>query len=146
MRLQKGFAMRVLTVAALLTVIVPGALAAQGSCVVPADTVAQVLLRNVRALASRPDAPYADARARGGIPLTDPTAVTYVTDERVCGRIAQAVAAEAQKAGRTPSNRVRAVKLGDLFVAQDPSVTFQGGPVTYYVTKTYKVARHFGGA
>ena len=132
-------------IAVLLTVGVPGTISAQGSCVAPTDTVAQLLLRNVRALASRPDVPYPDARARAGIPLTDPTTVTYVVDERVCARIAQAIAANAQNAGGAPSNRVRAVKLGDLFVAQDPAVTFNSGPMTYHLTKAYKVHRRYGG-
>jgi hypothetical protein len=119
-------------------------LSAQSYCVAASDTTAQVLLANSRTLASSPDVPYAEARARGGVPLTAASSVTYVTDERVCQRIAQAIADDAVKAGRRASNRVRVIKIGDVFVAQDPALTFNASPLTYYLTKAYKVTRRIG--
>jgi hypothetical protein len=134
---------RALAIAGLL-IGAPGWLSAQTYCVSPSDTTAQGLLAGARALASRTNASYVDARARGGITFMSAANVTYVVDERTCQRIAQALAADAQSVGKPSSNRVRAVRIGEVFMAQDPVLGRDGDPYTYHLTKAYKVMRRIG--
>jgi hypothetical protein len=130
--------------ASALVAAAPATLSAQTYCVATSDSVSQVLLSSVRMYASSSDPVYAAARARNGIVLTAASNVTLVTDERVCQRISQSVSASALQSGYAPVNRVRAVKVGDMFIAQDPGVKWNQSDLTFYVTKPYKVTRRVG--
>ncbi len=133
---------RLLTMGIAAAVATP--LRAQPACVAASDSVSVALLRGVRVFASSAAAAYVEARTRNGVARTSASHVTYVTDERICRRIARSVSAAAAQAGYTPTVRVRAVKVGDVFVAQDPGVTWSRSPLTFYLTKAFTVTRRVG--
>lgn len=134
--------LRALTLA--LAAVAPPSLRARPSCVAASDSVSVAFLSSIRVFASSADPVYVDARTRNGVAHTSASNVTYVTDERVCRRIARSVSAAAVQAGYTPTGRVRAVKVGDVFVAQDPGVTWSRSPLTFHLTTAFTVTRRVG--
>jgi len=129
--------------AALLLTRVPSLATAQGYCI-PQDTLGTSLLENIRRLASSSELVHVETRARAGLPLTSASNVSYVVDEAVCQMVAQAIAANVRNTPRAPSNRVRVIKAGEMYVAHDPSVQTELGIWTFYVSKAFKVTKRYG--
>jgi hypothetical protein len=115
----------VLVVLVVVVVVTLGAAAAcpataQSVCLA-ADSLGAAMLEQISLVASSNDPQMATSRQHMQLPQVAATQVVFVTDTRVCSRARDAYTAAIRRTdGVQPSGRVYVLKVGTVYVVNDP--------------------------
>jgi hypothetical protein len=115
---------------ALLSLLVPDMLTAQGSTCRPPDAISADLVADVVRMATGTDGLNAQLRQNRAIPQVSANKVTYVTDNAVCTKVLPVYNANTRTFDAntgaevsTPTGQLYVVKVGTVYVAWDPGAT-----------------------
>lgn len=110
----------------------------------PPDATTTAMLAGLRRLATSSAPEFVESREWRKIPKTQPSSVSYVTDNGVCNSAEAAyTAAAALEPPATPSGMVRVFKLGNVFVVQDTAQQTGEYIVTMTLSKSFKVLARY---
>lgn len=106
----------------------------------PPDATSTAMLDGLRRLATSSAPEFVESREWRKIPKTQPSAVSYVTDNAVCSNAEAAYTAAVQmNPPAAPSGMVRVFKLGNVFVVQDTAQQTGHYIETMTLSKSFKV-------
>jgi hypothetical protein len=98
----------------------PSAARAQGSACLAADETTQGIIKKLSRLMDADAGSVALDRALYGLPRVDPSTITVVTDKTICAKAERAYTAALKSTTSTPSGKVYVIKVGTVYVVQDP--------------------------